>query len=159
VKRDITCEEVRLGQAGLGSVRLVMHIRRGSWVMASSFHLTTSTNHWRVWDVNKYAFGGITYGTKSAKFHWNRHRNYLGTKCAQTISQSKFKLGWVKLVMRMRRGSWVMASSSFHLTNSSNRQVGITGRSKLQSTRLEQSPTAQSLYQISWKSLHLLSSD
>jgi hypothetical protein len=46
----------------------------------------------------------------------------------------------------MRRGSWVMASSSSHLTNSSIRHVGITGSWKLSNTNLDSSPMAQQPY-------------
>jgi hypothetical protein len=58
-------------------------------------------------------------------------------------------LGWVRLVMRMRRGPWFVASLSLHLTISSYRHAGIIGYKKLQTTHLQKSSMAQTQFQIS----------
>jgi hypothetical protein len=47
------------------------------------------------------------------------------------------KLGWVRLLMRMRRDSWVMESSSSRLANLSIRDDGITDCGKSESMGLE----------------------
>jgi hypothetical protein len=60
---------------------------------------------------------------------------------------------WVRTVMRMRRSSWVMVSSSSHLTTLSIGDVGISECRKLKSMNLEWCPMAQHPYQISWKSI------
>jgi hypothetical protein len=55
-------------------------------------------------------------------------------------------LSYVRLVKGMRNG--VMASTSLHLTISSNRHVGITECGKSESIIFEQSPMAYCPYKI-----------
>jgi hypothetical protein len=47
------------------------------------------------------------------------------------FSEGSVWLGYVRLGMRMRRWLWIVASSTFHLTTSSNCNVGVTECSKL----------------------------
>jgi hypothetical protein len=47
-----------------------------------------------------------------------------------------------RFVMRMRRGSRVLALSLFHLTTSTNRHIGKTEGRKLRSMSLEKLPMA-----------------
>jgi hypothetical protein len=85
-------------------------MRRGSWVMTSTSNFKQPSRwYYRVQYVTKYAFGEIIYGMKSIP---NFMKNYRVIKCPQTDITAE---GQVRLVMHMRRRSWVMASSSSYL--------------------------------------------
>jgi hypothetical protein len=60
------------------------------------------------------------------KFHENPSGYSLVNKCEQADISCE-RLGWVVLVVRMRRWSWVISSSS-HLTTLCIRHVGSTSR-------------------------------
>jgi hypothetical protein len=84
--------------------------------------------YYRAQLVTKYTFGIITYGMKSVpNFMKIRTEIIKILNAHKRVLHAKIKLGWVTLVMRMRRGPWVLASSSLHLTISSNYYVGIIG--------------------------------
>jgi hypothetical protein len=42
---DVRCEQIRLGWFRSGCIRLVMRMRRGSWLMASTSHLASLSIH------------------------------------------------------------------------------------------------------------------
>jgi hypothetical protein len=96
-------------------------MRRGLRVMASSFHLTNSGNcHVGIMecrklnctDLDSRPMAFLPYQMLLISIH------FLFIKCVSGLS--------VRLLMRMRRGSWVTASS-FHLTTSGNCHVGFVG--------------------------------
>jgi hypothetical protein len=142
-RTDITGEV----QVWLRSVRLVMRMRRGPWAMASHhptsrFQATARFVLPYVVSYKVYVWSDHLWHKIHTKFHENPHRKYQVIRCTQKDTTGKVKLclvglDQVRLVMRMRRCPWVMASSSIHLTISRNRHVGITGPSQLQSMRLE----------------------
>jgi hypothetical protein len=132
VETVITTKEVRLGV-----VRFVMRMRRGSWVMTSSFHLAIlSIRHERItecenleimsfheWPMAQRPYQISRISAQLFMSYYMRTNGYqLWTR---QVRIGSVKVGKVRSVMRMRWGSWVMASSSFHLTTSNNRHVDI----------------------------------
>jgi hypothetical protein len=82
--------------------------------------------YYRAQEVTKYEFGVIIYVIPSMS---NFIKILTGIpellNAHKWISQLKFELGSVRLMMRMSRRPCTMASSSLHITISSNRHVGI----------------------------------
>jgi hypothetical protein len=96
----------------------------------------------RVWEVGKYGIGVVTCCIASIRNFIKILADIVSLLNAyKRTSQLKVKLRlvWLGLLvwLVMRRGSWIMALSSFHLKISCNRHVGDTGCSKLRSMLLE----------------------
>jgi hypothetical protein len=85
----------------------------------------------------------VTYGMTSIPNFMTSLTVTILLKNVNTRLQLEKRFGWVglgrvRLVMRMRRGSWLMTSSpSFHLATLSMRHDGITKCRKLESTSME----------------------
>jgi hypothetical protein len=88
--------------------------------------------YYRAWEVTKCELGTVTYGIMSTPNLMKIRPAILFIESVLTDTTCEgVGSGKVRILMGMRRGSWIMASSTFHLTTSSNCHVGITECRKL----------------------------